>query len=493
MKTKKALNNEFTANVLDVRTGKSKQINFQEFCGFCQLAYSGTKKDKKKGEEFIVTNVLGCHHIKTPEDSKEIYIYKDGIYEGNGEAFIGKLVQKILGTLNSNHDTSEIIGHIKRSTYVKRDVFIEPINLICLQNGILNIDTMEVAEYSPDIVFLNKINSSYNPKADCPKIKKFLREVLLKREDWDNPNADTTDLRTMQEFIGYLLYKKVILNRAVMLYGEGENGKSTCINLIKKFLGEKNVSNIAIQKLESNNFAVSHLEGKLANLHSDLPKTALRETSKFKQLTGGDTVDAEKKFKDTFSFTPYAKMMFAANTLPLTHDDTRAFWRRWLIFNFPNSFEENKKDTKKNILDKLTTEEELSGLLNWAIEGLKRLLKNQQFTINKSTGEIREEYIRQSDSIGAFILDMIVECPGQHIVKRVLYESYVDYCRKRAYDMVAENTFHRRFHHKVKVREYHPQGDNRKQSSAWSGVDFKKNAAAEGEEEGSSEYREWFN
>ena len=450
-----------------------QEQNFEGFCYYVRDLYSSTKKDDRtEGEGLIVKYLLDNYYFKTPEDSKEVYVYKDGIYVGNGEALIGKKVQGILDKQNSNHNTNEIIGHIQRTTYIKRDEFIEPLNLICLQNGVLNIDTMEVEPYSPNYLFLNKINAHYDKDAACHKIEKFLKEVLIKREDWDNSAADLTDLVTIQEFIGYLLYKKIIFNRAVMLYGEGENGKSTGITLIKRFLGDKNVSNIPIQKLETNNFAVASLYGKLANLHADLPKTALKETSKFKQLTGGDTLDAEKKFRDAFSFVPYAKMMFAANTLPATYDDTRAFWRRWLIFRFPNSFEENKEGTKKNILDELTSKEEISGLLNWAIEGLKRLLANQKFTINRSTGEVREEYIRKSDSIGAFILDMIQEHVGSFIIKKDLYESYAQYCRERAYDMVAENTFHQRFHQKVNVREYSPKIDG-KQKQTWSGVRFK--------------------
>ena len=122
------------------------------------------------------------------------------------------------------------------------------------------------------------------------------------------------------------------------------------------------------------------------------------------------------------------------------------------------------------------TEEELSGYLNWCIEGLKRLLENDRFTLNKSTTEIREEYIRQSDSVGSFILDCIEEKAGDYVVKRDLFERYIDYCRDGAYDPLAENSFHRKFHTKVKVREIQPQIDvngKLKQVKAWAGVKLK--------------------
>jgi P4 family phage/plasmid primase-like protien len=484
---KKLRKSTYTKEQLDIL----QDVDFKAFCNYViGKIMSSNKEDRKEGEGAIVQHLLNKNRFITPEDSKEIHVYNEGIYVYNGEAFISKVVQKILKIFNSIHITNEIVAHIKRTTFIKREKFQEPEHLICLQNGILNIKTMKVEEFTPDIIFLNKIAPKYNPAADCPKIKKFIREVIIKREDWDNKGADISDIQTLQEYCGYLLYKKIIFNRAVMLYGEGENGKSTFINVIKKFLGSQNISNVSIQKLEKNNFATSALYGKLANLHSDLPKTSLRETSKFKQLTGGDSVDAEKKYRDTFSFLPYCKMMFAANTLPATYDDTKAFWRRWLIFLFPNSFEENKEGTNKDLLSELTTEEELSGFLNWCVEGLKRLLKNKKFTHNKSTDEVREEYIRQSDSIGAFILDRVQECAGHYIIKQELYESYISYCRERGYDGVTDSVFHRRFHQKVNVREYHPSGKGGKQRSAWTGVKLKnvQTSLTENNQESLGEY-----
>jgi len=433
------------------------------------------EKDKSSGKaeaiQMVVDYFLDKYNFLTlgGATKDEVYFYKGGIYVPDAHVLIKKEMEEMLVENSKTTYVNEVINKIARNTYINRSEFEEPLNKICLKNNILNIDTFEIEEFSPEIIFLNKLPVVYNPKTDCPKIKRFIREVILPKEEWDNEESDTTDLLTLQEFCGYLLYKKIIFNRAVMLYGEGENGKSTFINLIKKFLGNKNVANVPIQKLETNTFAAASLLGKLANLHADLPKVALKETSRFKQLTGGDAIDAEKKFKDNFSYTPYAKMIFAANKLPETYDDTRAFWRRWLIFRFPNYFSEEEKSTNKNLLDELATEEELSGFLNWALEGLKRLLNNKGFTKNRSTEEIREEYIRQSDSIGAFILDMIEECPGNFIVKKDLYETYMDYCRDRGYDALAENSFHRKFHVKIKVREINPKVRGR-QEKAWSGI-----------------------
>ena len=124
------------------------------------------------------------------------------------------------------------------------------------------------------------------------------------------------------------------------------------------------------------------LFGKLANVFADLDRRALKGTSYFKTIVSGDSIDAERKFKSTFSFTPYAKLIFSANEIPHSSDNTFAFYRRWCIIPFNNKFEGEKADV--NLLHKLTTPEELSGLLNRALQGLIRLIDNNGFTEPRS-------------------------------------------------------------------------------------------------------------
>jgi putative DNA primase/helicase len=441
--------------------------NYDKFCEEIRWLYqSCIRKYVKDGEGFIVEYLLKNFHFITFKDNASVYVYNEGIYEEVGEVTIAEQVQKILEKENSNHSVNEIIGHIKRKTYRSRESLEAPLNLLCLKNGIFDIKTRQLLEFSFNYFFLNKIPVIYDPSKDCPKIKKFLKEVIIPREDWNKENVDLTDILTIQEFTGFLFYRHYFLNKAVMLYGAGQNGKSTFINLIKKFLGDKNFASVPIQKLETDKFSVSSLYGKLANLFADLPKKALAETSMFKTLTGGDSVDAEKKFKDSFNYENYAKMIFSANSLPLTDDDTIAFWRRWIMFDFSNSFPEKDSETNKNLVNELTTPDEISGFFNWALEGLQRIIQNQKFTLNKSTTEIREEYIRRSDSIGAFILDKIEENPNLYEIKRDIYESYASYCRDNGYELLAENAFHRKFHNKVNVREIQPETGKK----AWKGV-----------------------
>jgi len=213
-----------------------------------------------------------------------------------------------------------------------------------------------------------------------------------------------------------------------MLIGEGANGKSTLLSLIEKFLGSENVSHTSLQALCNNRFSTAELYGKLANICDDLPGDALKSVGNFKNLTGNAPIMAQFKHKNPFDFLNTAKLLWACNKLPAASEDTIAYYRRFIILNFNKLFIGDKADTQ--ILKKLTTPQELSGLLNYALEGLKRLLEKQQFSHSQSIEETRAQYIRTADSCQAFIEEMIEidTNPNAIITDEVFYQNYVSYC-----------------------------------------------------------------
>jgi len=99
-------------------------------------------------------------------------------------------------------------------------------------------------------------------------------------------------------------------------------------------------------------------------------------------LVGNDLIGAEVKFGKHFTFENHVKLVFSANKIPETEDDTDAFFRRWIIIVFPNQFTDDKNAEHKadhSIIDKLTTPEELSGLLNKSLKSLHNLLETNRF------------------------------------------------------------------------------------------------------------------
>jgi putative DNA primase/helicase len=247
----------------------------------------------------------------------------------------------------------------------------------------------------------------------------------------------------MQELFGYLLYKEYKIEKAFMFNGSGRNGKSKVLELMKRFLGIYNCVNIPLQEFEENQFAMGELLNKMANLGADLSTMALKTTGKFKNLTGRDMITASRKFLPKVSFYNYAKMIFCSNELPITYDTTDAFWNRWVLLDFPNTFlsakeaekqlENNKTGVKiaiPEIIDKIATNDELSGLLNWALEGLDRLLKTGDFSYSKGVQEVKQMWMRRSNSFLGFINDCLEESYDHKVPKADLRKAYSDYCKK---------------------------------------------------------------
>jgi putative DNA primase/helicase len=362
-----------------------------------------------------------------------VYVYDNGIYVEKGDKVIASVANSLLGEKTTSHRVKETRAYIEYSTYIEEDEINSDPNLICLENGIFNVNETGLYVHTPEMFMTTRLPIRYDEDADCPEIKEFIKQVV-----------DEGDIDVIQEIIGYCLWKSYPVQKAVMFIGEGANGKSTLLDLIKRFLGQKNISSVPLQDFDTNRFAKARLFGKLANMFNDVSDKALKETGMFKQLTGEDTVTGERKFQDGFQFTNYAKMLFSTNKLPESRDDTQAFYRRWIFITFPNTFTGDAAIPKDELLKKLTTEGEMSGLFNWAIQGLKRLLKQGDFSKSTSTEETRQQYIRLSSPIQAFVEDMVEVDSGSYVPKEEFYGAYVQYCKDNNLPALDKAVFARR-------------------------------------------------
>jgi putative DNA primase/helicase len=402
--------------------------------------FDWVKKKNDKGDEYLSIShvweprlaklILGefDFHFCTTRDTKEIYYFNGGVFHPEGESKISELTSFFLDDQSNSSRIKETINFITHYNYMDRRRFDVPVEYINIENGVYNLLTGELEGVRPDLHFLNKIPIVYDQKATCPKIQKFLGEVLYE-----------TDIPVIQEFFGFCLYRRYHIHRAAMFLGGGKNGKSTLLKLFIAFLGKENVSNKELQYLSTDKFATANLYGKLLNCASDLSKNALKGTGVFKGLTGEDMVDAEKKFKNSFSFTNYAKLMFSANSLPRTDDESYAFFRRWILLSFPRTFDGTT--CNPNMLEELTTPEELSGLFNWALEGLNRLLKNGDFSYSKSVEDVAEEYRMMSNPIYSFVVEKLVVKTGGYLLKEDVYEEYVKWCTEKQLPIISKNVF----------------------------------------------------
>ncbi len=411
----------------------------------------------------LAEELMGKYNFATMMDSQEIYIYLDGYYQPLGEVIIRRECKKRLQDEYRKNRAGEVIDYIKASTYTKRRE--EPPSLLPLNNGVLNINTMELKPHTPEYMFFNKLPVNYDPEVDCSEIKKFHKEIT----------NDEQDVTVLEETVGYCLYRGCLIHKALMVVGGGANGKSTWLGLVRVFLGSQNVSGRSLFELEEVRFARADLFGKYANIYADLPDRALQRTGMFKMLTGGDQLAAEKKFRDSFHFVNYAKLLFSANKVPEAMDDTDAFFRRWIIITFPNVFNGDNCDPKK--LEKITTEQELSGLLNLALAALKRLLNNGGFSHMKTTDEIREDYIRKSSPIASFVLDCLEVDTDAFIEKKELFNIFAAYCRARGIPCVTRDTFFKNLPQHVAVTDFRPPIEKEKRITTFKGLRYSNGAS----------------
>lgn len=405
-------------------------------------------KKNSQAVEAMVRGILAEFKISTIRDDEkpEMWIYSEGIYIPHGKTFIQEFCREVLLDAYQTHFINKVIERVRVDTYVDQDKFFinERLNLIPCQNGILNLKTKKLEPFNSKYKFFNKMPMRYDPEAECPSIEEFFKSAL----------RDQTDIDVIQEIFGFLLYRDYFVEKAIMFHGDGRNGKSKCIELMKRFIGVENCANIPLQSLDKDQFAMGELFNKMANLAADLPSTALTETGNFKSLTGHDLISAARKFLTRVHFVNYAKMIFSANELPDTPDITAAFFLRWVVIDFPYTFVSEKELAKnrddlsykladKSIIDKISTTAELTGLLNWALIGLDRLKAKSDFSQALGAEEIKSKWLRKASSVKGFVEDCIRFNYGSEIPKGDVSFAYYLYCRDNKVKKEKDSSLHK--------------------------------------------------
>jgi len=399
--------------------------------------YLDKVREKKWGDasEVLVRYILSKRKIYTTKDDNksEIWIYKNGVYLPNGKSEIKEMLRSLLGKWYSVFVSNMVLNKIEPDTFIDIEDFfnISYKDEVPVKNGLLNIFTRELNLFDDNKIFFNKLPVKYDPEAKCPKIDKFLSEVFTNKEDKN----------VFYELAGFGLLKEYKFEKAFMFVGDGRNGKGKTIELLKRLVGAYNCASEPLIKLVPESFSVSELHGKILNLAGDISNTDLKDTSMFKSLTGRDLVSGKRKFLKDIIFENYAKFVFACNELPMVYDLSMGFWDRWVLLEFPYTFVDQKtfdssdnKDKLKirdeDIISKIISEEELSGLLNAALDGLERLIKNKRFSSAKGCDEIKNMWIRKSNSFIAFCMDKLQEDYDAMITKKELRSKYAEYCKK---------------------------------------------------------------
>ncbi|WP_431753895.1 DNA primase family protein [Nitrososphaera sp.] len=369
----------------------------------------------------------------TMADSREIYRYVDtvgdeneGIYVNDGEQFIESQLEMGASGVTV-HKVKEVVEKIRRRTFTKRDNFDSDPDMLNVEDCWIKLNTGEVFSHNADRLSISKLPIRYEQKAKCFEIKKFLKSTL-----------DDEDIVKVVRMIGYLLEPSCKHQKAFMLVGNGSNGKSVIIDLLAAFVGKSNTSNVSLQGL-SERFGTSDLYGKWLNTHADIPNKKIAETSNFKLLAAGETIRAEKKGKDSYTFRNRAKMVFSANDIPPSDDESDGYFRRWVIVNFRRTFEGADADT--GLIKKLTTPEELSGLLNVALAA-RKALENEHGFPKESIEQIKAAYETGASRVREFLeqkCEIDVGDKALSIEASHLQHAYREYGRSKGERILDDN------------------------------------------------------
>ena len=272
---------------------------------------------------------------------------------------------------------------------------------------------------------------TFEPTATCPAIEAFVAQIFP---------ADAIELAW--EIPAFLMRPDNSIQKAILLSGPGGNGKSTYLAMVEAFLGRQNTSNVSLHKLEADKFAGSRLYGKLANICPDLPTEHLAGTSVFKAITGGDPITGEYKFRDSFDFLPFARLVFSANTPPRSQDSSQGFFDRWLVIPFFRSFRGTTEEISRRVLDaRLSSPAELSGLLNKALDAVEPLKCRNGFTMPESVKQAWAEFHSATDPLAIWLDRFTVDDPNATVPKKSLRIAFNAYLERQGKPSLTETAF----------------------------------------------------
>ena len=320
--------------------------------------------------------------------------------------------------------------------------------LINLKNGTFSITTkaQELRAFNKDDFMTYQLPFHHEPDAKFPAFKMFLDRVL----------PDPDQQKVLAEFLGYIFMKHrtLKLEKFLILLGDGGNGKSVVFDIVSALLGNENVSNYSLQSLTNDNgYFRASLVDKLVNYSSEI-STQMNSTI-FKQLVSGEKVEARLPYGRPFILEDYAKLMFNTNDLPRDVEQNHAYYRRFLILHFGVTIPDDERDPE---LAKKIIANELPGVFNWVLGGLKRLLAQKRFTDSHAMTDVLEQYKRDSDTVLSFLVDEGYEKDVQNEIKlSYLYQYYSSYCKRSGFKYGSTRLFSKR----LKAQGFHVWRKNR--------------------------------
>lgn len=272
-----------------------------------------------------------------------------------------------------------------------------------------------------------KLPFDYDPKATCPLWIRFLARM--------QPSEEVR--RYLQSFFGWVVlgHNRPHEEKFAIWLGDGANGKSVAIGVLKALVGEENAATLSLNEL--NGKSVELLTNRLVNVGSETERCEKVETAILKKLVSGEPVLATPKYRQHYTMTCKTALVFAVNDVPAIDDRSGGTWRRLMLVDWPVTLEEHERD--KKLQDRLV-QQELPGILNWALEGALRVLE-EGLEVPESVTTSGQRLRSENNAIALFVEDAVQLHKEAVIAKGDLYKAFKLWCLSHGHKVMSEVNF----------------------------------------------------
>lgn len=344
-----------------------------------------------------------------------LYCYADGYYQTGADSLESLMIKELPEIKQGAR--KEVLAYLELTA--PKCTLTADAHLIAFKNGVFNVLTGELYDFSPSYIITNMIPHNYNPEAKSELLETTMRKLACN---------DDNVLNLLYQAVGMCMYRKNELRKSFLLVGEKRNGKSTFLDMVSTLLGEDNVANLDLSEI-GDRFKTAEIAGKLANIGDDINDEFIPNTATFKKVVSGDKITVERKGQDPFVLSSYAKFFFSANSLPRLGrgKDSAAILDRLIIIPFEATFSKDDPDYRPYIKYELRAEDVIEALIIHAIDGLRYVLENQEFSATDKTVNAIAEYERTNNPIIGFF-EELTETDYINNSTKDVYSKYCVYC-----------------------------------------------------------------
>jgi putative DNA primase/helicase len=408
----------------------------------------GVHKDRMSFKPRLLANkILGDLALLSDPETGLMYRWNDHYWEDFDEDHVRNLCLKYLHNESQKSRAEDATYQVKMLCTIPHGRKVnDQADWICLKNGMFNLITYQLKPHDREFYCTYSLPVSFDPDSDktCTRWLLYLQQTVKTAEA----------IAQLQEFLGYVLVRHTKFEKCLLLVGPGADGKSTFLKVMKELVGDENCAAVSFQDLEDQ-FQRSSLYNKLLNISTEVGAKAI-ESPYFKAITSGDPINAAFKHKNTFTFSSYCKLAFAANRLPRVLDNSDGFFRRVLPVRFKRQFLDDDPDKDPELFEVLKGE--LSEIFSWAVVGLARLTKNKKFTMAEETRLMMMDYRRINNPVLCYVDDQCDIGDDYQVAKEDLYDDYKSYCGKNGYTALNRENFFRELYVAVSnLKQYQPR------------------------------------